>query len=361
MISIWANTDPLPGTELIPCSNDIGFYQTCKSNAEQYAKAFGGSVVRGAIINSHVRLSILGLTDHYVVFRNGVYIDVTPYQDDRDYIIFLPNIQISHYNTYIRSLDNINKQMKQENELMYYVYAYLDPDTNKPMYIGKGSQQRAFIHKTLCKLKRNKQTTRFYNKLEQLFCEGKDSKVIFLAQNIIDEAIAYDIERDAIKQFGRVGYDEAGILLNICEDSSPPNHKGKSYKEIYGDQWEIQIERRREAQLKRGGYGPKQHTVEFKKRHSERFSGAGNPRYGAVVSEETKLKISLANTGKSTGRGMMYDIIGPAQTFRVQGSLQLSQKCLELGLSLSTLISRMNSGTTPSRGKTKGWMLIQHK
>lgn len=39
-------------------------------------------------------------------------------------------------------------------------------------------------------------------------------------------------------------------------------------------------------------------TEEVRKEWSERFMGEGNPRFGAVLTEETKRKISLANTGR---------------------------------------------------------------
>lgn len=29
---------------------------------------------------------------------------------------------------------------------MYYVYQYVDPETNKPFYIGKGKDNRMFHH-----------------------------------------------------------------------------------------------------------------------------------------------------------------------------------------------------------------------
>jgi hypothetical protein len=140
-----------------------------------------------------------------------------------------------------KSLDCINTQKDQETKEMFYIYCYIDPITNNPFYIGKGKQDRAYVHIKHAKEERNNENkTRFLNKLENLIEQGYEPKVIFLAQNIDNEDIAYDIEESFIKKYGRVGYEENGILLNICEGSRPPNHKNKTYKEIYGDKAEEQ-------------------------------------------------------------------------------------------------------------------------
>jgi hypothetical protein len=39
--------------------------------------------------------------------------------------------------------------------------------------------------------------------------------------------------------------------------SNPPNHKNKTYEEIYGKNWTAQVEKRRKKQLEVGGFGPK--------------------------------------------------------------------------------------------------------
>jgi group I intron endonuclease len=53
-----------------------------------------------------------------------------------------------------------------------------------------------------------------------------------------------------------------------------------------------------ETRKKMSESGKERFTEEVRKEWSERFSGEGNPRYGAIMSEETKNKISVANMGR---------------------------------------------------------------
>ena len=114
---------------------------------------------------------------------------------------------------------------------MYYVYELIDPRNNQPFYVGKGKGRRAKTH-----LWEIPETRDVYkeNKIAAIRKEGLEPEIKYVVKNIADEKLAYDIETSIIKQYGRKGYDKNGILTNICEDARPPNHKGKSYEEIYG-------------------------------------------------------------------------------------------------------------------------------
>lgn len=171
----------------------------------------------------------------------------------------------------------------------YYVYALVDPRTNLPFYIGKGKNNRYKSHFTITK--RNKEENpRKFNFILSLKKEGFEPKVKILVENIYDENLAYFIEEDFIKKYGRKDYDENGILLNISESSRPPNHKGKTYKEIYGERWKEEIEKRRKTQLQRGGFGPKKHSEKTKKLLSEKNRGYNNANF-VGIKEEDLLKI----------------------------------------------------------------------
>jgi hypothetical protein len=171
---------------------------------------------------------------------------------------------------------------------MYYVYCYIDPVTDKPFYVGKGKQNRAHVHMFIPRDKtKNKNKTRFKNKLDKMKEEGVEPKIIFLAQNIQDENIAYQIEESYIKQYGRKGYDENGILLNICEGSRPPNHKGKTYIEIYGDKAEHQRLKRHMKQIEAGGwFKGRKHSAETKKQYKEKSTGLGNANSSGLTEND---------------------------------------------------------------------------
>lgn len=177
---------------------------------------------------------------------------------------------------------------------MFYIYRYTDPSNNQPFYIGKGKGTRATDH-MMNVVKSPKNKTRFKNKIEALKQAGTPPIIHYIIENIIDEDQAYELEKKYIKLYGRKGYDDGGVLLNVCEDSRPPNHKGKTYKEIYGDGWEEQIEKRRKIQLERGGFGPKKHSEETKNKISE--SNVGKKANENQI--ENSKRMGLMNKGRT--------------------------------------------------------------
>jgi hypothetical protein len=173
---------------------------------------------------------------------------------------------------------------------MYYVYELIDPRVNLPFYVGKGTGNRVYFH--LSEQSRAKsENKRKYNKIQKMRKEGYDPE-IKIVKYFDNEEDAYNYEEVLIKQYGRIRYDENGILTNICESSRPPKLKGRTYQDLYGDKWEEQIEKRRKIQIERGGFGPKNHSDETKKKISEKTAGKNNPSYGVPCSEERKRKIS---------------------------------------------------------------------
>jgi len=147
--------------------------------------------------------------------------------------------------------------------MLFYVYQLIDPRNNFPFYIGKGSGNRAQSH-----LREIPDTRNVYkeNKINSIRKNGLEPVIEYIFTNIVDEKTAYDLETKLILKYGRKGYEHYGILTNICIDGRPPNHKGKSYQDIYGEGWEEQVEKRRQLQLDAGGYGPEKHSEETKRK-----------------------------------------------------------------------------------------------
>lgn len=333
----------------------------CENNCDSYISRFGGTKIEGVYVLKHRHLSLYQLIRHFIIFDGKDYIDITPFDDARNTNWFIP-VKIKLPNTYIKSLACINKQVIEVADTMFYVYCYIDPTTNKPMYVGKGKQNRAFDHiKYAKKERKNKNNTRFLNKLKSLYQAGTEPRVIFLAQNIADEKTAYEIEESFIQQFGRQGYDSGGTLLNICEGGRPPNHKGKTYEDIYGDRAEAQRLNRHNLQLSAGGwFRGKKHTDEMKRKHSIRFSGSNNPSFGKECKESTRLKISKATKGKKRPH-MSYMV---CVTNNITGNKyhilysELGDFCAQHNLSKSTLGNQLYLGWgVCKKGKTKGWYI----
>lgn len=136
------------------------------------------------------------------------------------------------------------------NDERFYVYYLIDPRTNEPFYVGKGTGHRCFAH--LSKNPNTCKNKRLFGHIRKMRLQGTEPKVIKVKEYLTEDA-AYSLEKQEIAKYGRIGFEERGILFNILE----------------------------------GGTGPESGLV-----------GELNPFYGKAHSEETKKAISKANTGK---------------------------------------------------------------
>lgn len=156
-------------------------------------------------------------------------------------------------------------------EKKYYVYVYLDTRKegiftygdyifdNEPFYIGKGKNDRYKEHLKECRL--NKDTTHKSNLIKKIIRNGGYPEVI-LIDNLLTETEALELEVLLIKLIGR--YDlKSGPLTNKTDGGDG----------ISGYKW----------------------TDEQKERIKGRLpSNAGKP-----MLEEQKIKIGVANKGKT--------------------------------------------------------------
>lgn len=135
------------------------------------------------------------------------------------------------------------------DEERFYVYHLIDPRTNVPFYVGKGTGFRYYAHfsdnPNTC---RNK---RLFGHIKKMRAEGVEPIAIKIKENL-KEIDAFLIEEQEIKKYGRIKLDEGGILFNLQE----------------------------------GGFGP------------PRLVGEDNAFYGRTHSEETKRIISENNKGR---------------------------------------------------------------
>jgi hypothetical protein len=241
---------------------------------------------------------------------------------------------------------------------MYYVYQLVDPRNNQPFYIGKGKGRRAKTH-----LWEVPETRNVYkeNKIAKIREEGKEPIIEYLVSDIIDEALAYDIETTIIKKYGRKGYDKNGTLTNICEDNRPPNHKGKTYEEIYGvERAKEQKALRARLQKERGGYGPKKHTAETKEKLKAAHVGRVYKKFSLAARQNmSKARNKWKTLGKDNILSNCYKLTSPAGAAHILWGGELKDFCKEHNLSLSTLKKQIhkNPWGVPKKGKTKGWKL----
>lgn len=106
---------------------------------------------------------------------------------------------------------------------IYYVYAYIDPRTNLPFYIGKGKGKRSEYHLSETHVNTtNWAKWRYINDLRKE-CLGPTIKII---KSNLSNQEAYALEEELIKSYGRKGIDPDGILTNVTLDINPPVRKG---------------------------------------------------------------------------------------------------------------------------------------
>lgn len=244
---------------------------------------------------------------------------------------------------------------------MYYVYELIDPRVNLPFYVGKGKGNRVYFHLSE-KSRAKSENKRKYNKIQKIRKDGYEPE-IKIVEYFENENDAYEYEEKLIKKYGRVKYNENGILTNICESSRPPKHKGRTYQEIYGDKWEEQIEKRRNLQIKSGGYGPKKHTEETKRKISEKVSGKNNPSYGIPCSEDKKKKIGekakqrFAEGFKSPSSKTFILTSPEGEEFKVSG--ELKKFCKLKNISYATMSAAIQYNRTGPR--KNGWTINETK
>lgn len=237
---------------------------------------------------------------------------------------------------------------------MYYIYMLIDPRKNLPFYIGKGKGRRAQTHLWEIPETRNEYKENIIAAIRSL---GLEPEIRYLIENIEDETTAYNIEATLIKAYGRKGYDPGGILANICEDSRPPNHKGKKYEEIYKSKERADAQRalRSKLQKERGGYGPRQHSLETRRKISEK----GRGRKLGPCSEERKQKIRENRTparGESHPESKHWVLTSPTgEKYEQIGDL--TGLCNSIGISPATMHAAYSKKRIPNRGPAKGWKI----
>lgn len=198
----------------------------------------------------------------------------------------------------------------ESHENKFYVYHIINPITNRIFYIGKGTGTRCKQHLT------DKQNYAFNKRLngyiKNLMENNTIPIIIKIAENLT-EIEAYELEESEIKKYGRVGFDDEGILLNILESGRPPRYEGEHHP------W----------------WGRK-HTEESKQKISKTkkdkiSKGLIKVRRGFNLTEEQKEKISKANKGRKRSKEAIEKTrlanLGKSQTeFQKQKAREANQK-----------------------------------
>lgn len=178
--------------------------------------------------------------------------------------------------------------------MKYYTYMLIDPRTDSPFYIGKGTGDRAWSH---LDGKAGTYNTYKDNKINKILQLGLCPHVE-IVEYFEDEKLAYDSEARLIES---IGLDN---LTNICPDARPPSKLG----------WHPSSEtlRKRSESLK--GI-PR--SEEWKRNLSKSKTGKNNPRYGTKENPETTESRRLAQL--HTKNAHKYDLYKQALELLSEG------------------------------------------
>lgn len=167
-------------------------YNNCHNNVLLHSKLYGGHRQTGYYFVSG--FGTIQAIRHSVWRTKHALVDVTPYKDNRDYIIFGATVDNSYYirNCYHQSLE---QYLIQDFQVLYHVCQLIDPTTNQVLHVSKGK-------KTIHQLNNNAQLRNRYieSKITNIRCNSGYPFIEYVAENIIDEQLAHTIEAALIKK-----------------------------------------------------------------------------------------------------------------------------------------------------------------
>ena len=261
-------------------------------------------------------------------------------------------------------------------EAEYYVYVYLDPRKQgyyqygstsfeyEPFYVGKGKGARKSQHLFESSLSRGSAGPKVA-KIRKLVSLGLEPIIVTPFENL-SESVAYAKEDEMITLIGSPFIDniEDGPLVNMLLGANPPNHKGKSYVEIYGSVERAESEKRkRREKLEPKGFFDKtgiRLSDETKRKIGEKSKLSqkdGGHRTGILHTAETIQRFSEVRKVAFKRSRVMWTIVN-IDTGDTIETPNLKVTCEEMNLSKSTIEKSLHTRKPANRGKTKGWLAL---
>lgn len=216
--------------------------------------------------------------------------------------------QVNCQSLRLTMLDRHSKLLSMKD---YYVYALIDPNKNKPFYIGKGRGKRAQSHlwknTWMCENKRCK------GYINNLRLQGVEPKIEILFDNLTPEE-AFDKEANLIIKFGRRGIDALGCLMNLAEGGRGANGiwKGRKHTEeakkkisdklknrVISEEQKVKISNTLKNRIITKEHAAKiSVSLKGKPKTKEHVSKMADKKRGVPLSKEHKEKLSKATKGK---------------------------------------------------------------
>ena len=308
----------------------------------------------------------------------------------------------------------------------YYVYVYCDPRKYikngflygkycfdfEPFYVGMGQRNRLYHHLSEARVKNSlkKGNKHKFFKIKDILLENK-TPVIIKIKDKLNQRDAFDIEIEMIKSIGRsdenlgplTNHTNGGDLgISLKGDKNPmfgkrgKNHPSSQWVRtteylqhlsestrgekngMFGRTWTKKMKLDHSKKIKekycrltekekqiRKDRAKTSWTPEKRLHHSNLFKGENNPRYKAIVSKQTRDKISKSHKGSWTDmknpKAKVWKVIDPAgREYIVNGTLHKFCRDENIGCA-DALKQAGKQNRKVKRGLGKGWNAIEVK
>lgn len=179
---------------------------------------------------------------------------------------------------------------------MFYVYVLIDPRTNQPFYVGKGTGYRYNAH-----MQPNYRGTNPFkdNVIDKILTHGLEPRVR-IEGTFESEDEAFQYERMLIESYGRRDKRPDGILTNLTDGGegqrgrvTPPEVRAKIAARMIGEKNHFFGRTHSAERREKIGAAHKGKTISPEQREQIRAQ-----QKGKVVSDETRRRMSQALLGK---------------------------------------------------------------
>lgn len=183
---------------------------------------------------------------------------------------------------------------------IYYIYQLIDPILQLPFYIGKGKNNRLFSHEKIVKRgKYPNNNKHLYYKIKQILDQGLEVVYIKVEENLSEEDAwklesdyeiklrSHEIELCNLSTCGKGG--NTWIYMTESQRRSSIEKLKASRPKTLDLSWRQNISK--------GLLGTK-HSIESKRKRSEKLRGKNNPMYGKTFSLDVLEKIRMSSFGR---------------------------------------------------------------
>lgn len=228
------------------------------------------------------------------------------------------------------------------------------PLTNQVRYVGEGGESRPFDH--VRKVRKGQQTSnpRLTRWIEKLLENGKEP-LVEVVKTGLSKSDALDYEMSLIKQFGRKGIDEGGILLNISERGREYDRTGQN-NPFFGKSHTPETLEKMSA-AKRGKKRGAQFSETMRKVAARRppISEATRKKMRESMLAKKQSTEAILKQKETKRKNRKRKFIGKAPSGEVHSFTSVWEFALETKLPGNSIYKLIETGQFGKRGSLRGW------